>query len=120
MTLWAVITDHERQIKFNVGGTPLIAAHVALLDPELTLGLPPAVTAATGMDALSHGVECYTCDYHQPFNDAVALQAIELVGAGCAPRSRTARTSRRGRRWRTPRCSAGWRTGQRAPAPRTR
>jgi choline dehydrogenase len=79
VTLWSVITDHERQIKFNVGGTPLIAAHVALLDPHLTLGLPPAVTAATGMDALSHGVECYTCDYHQPFNDAVALQAIELV-----------------------------------------
>jgi choline dehydrogenase len=80
VTLWAVITDHERQIKFNVGGTPLIGAHVALLDPELTLGLPPAVTAATGMDALSHGIECYTCDYHQPFNDAVALHAIELVG----------------------------------------
>jgi choline dehydrogenase len=79
VTLWAVITDHERQIKFNVGGTPLIGAHVALLDPELALGLPPAVTAATGMDALSHGVECFTCDYHQPFNDAVALQAIELV-----------------------------------------
>jgi choline dehydrogenase len=79
VTLWAVITDHDREIKFNVGGTPLIAAHVALLDPELTVGLPPAVTAATGMDALSHGIECFTCDYHQPFNDAVALHAIELV-----------------------------------------
>ena len=79
VTLWAVITDHERKIKFNVGGTPLIGAHVALIDPELMLGLPPAVTAATGMDALSHAIECYTCDYHQPFNDAVALQAIELV-----------------------------------------
>ncbi len=44
------------------------------------LGLPPAITAATGMDALSHAIECYTCDYHQPFNDAVALLAIELVG----------------------------------------
>jgi choline dehydrogenase len=79
-TLWAVITDPERKIKFNVGGTPLIGAHVALVDPELTLGLPPAITAATGMDALSHAIECYTCDYHQPFNDAVALLAIELVG----------------------------------------
>jgi choline dehydrogenase len=79
-TLWAVITDHDRKIKFNVGGTPLIGAHVALIDPELTLGLPPAITAATGMDALSHAIECYTCDYHQPFNDAVALLAIELVG----------------------------------------
>ncbi|MGB2874342.1 MAG: iron-containing alcohol dehydrogenase [Gaiellaceae bacterium] len=79
-TLWAVITDPERKIKFNVGGTPLIGAHVALVDPELTLGLPPAITAATGMDALSHAIECYTCAYHQPFNDAVALLAIELVG----------------------------------------
>jgi choline dehydrogenase len=79
-TLWAVVTDPERKIKFNVGGTPLIGAHVALIDPELTLGLPPAITAATGMDALSHAIECYTCDYHQPFNDAVALLAIELVG----------------------------------------
>lgn len=79
VTLWTVITDHDRKIKFNVGGTPLIAAHVGLIDPELTVGLPPAVTAATGMDALSHAIECYTCDYHQPFSDAVALQAIELV-----------------------------------------
>jgi choline dehydrogenase len=79
VTLWAVITDHDRKIKFNVGGTPLIGPHVALIDPELMLGLPPAVTAATGMDALSHAIECYTCDYHQPFNDAVALLAIELV-----------------------------------------
>ena len=81
VTLWAVITDPERRIKFNVGGTPLIAAHVAVIDPMLTLGLPPAITAATGMDALSHAIECYTCDYHQPFNDAVALHAIELVAA---------------------------------------
>jgi choline dehydrogenase len=79
VTLWAVITDHDRQLKFNVGGTPLIGAHVALIDPELMLGLPPAVTAATGMDALSHAIECFTCDYHQPFSDAVALHAIELV-----------------------------------------
>jgi choline dehydrogenase len=79
-TLWAVVTDPERKVKFNVGGTPLIGPHVALVDPVLTLGLPPAITAATGMDALSHGIECYTCDYHQPFNDAVALAAVELVG----------------------------------------
>ena len=79
VTLWAVITDHDRKVKFNVGGTPLIGPHVALIDPELMLGLPPAVTAATGMDALSHAIECFTCDYHQPFNDAVALHALELV-----------------------------------------
>jgi choline dehydrogenase len=80
VTLWAVITDHARGIKFNVGGTSLIGAHVAVIDPTLMVGLPPAITAATGMDALSHGIECYTCDYHQPFTDAFALAAIEYVG----------------------------------------
>jgi choline dehydrogenase len=79
VTLWSVITDHERRVKFNVGGTPLIGPHVAVIDPELMLGLPPAITAATGLDALSHAIECFTCDYHQPFNDAVALHAMELV-----------------------------------------
>jgi choline dehydrogenase len=81
VTLWAVITDPVRKVKFNVGGTALIAAHIAVIDPELMLGLPPAITAATGMDALAHAIECYTCYYHQFFNDAVALQAIELVAA---------------------------------------
>ena len=52
-----------------------------VIDPELMLGMPPAITAATGMDALAHAVECYTCDYHQFFNDAVALHAVELVAA---------------------------------------
>jgi choline dehydrogenase len=79
VTLWAVITDHERKIKFNVGGTALMGAHVALIDPALMVGLPPAITAATGIDALSHGIECYTCDYHQPFTDSFALAAIEYV-----------------------------------------
>jgi choline dehydrogenase len=81
VTLWAVITDHDRKVKFNVGGTPLVGAHVALVDPELMLGLPAPVTAATGMDALSHAIECFTCDYHQPFADAVALHAMELVAS---------------------------------------
>jgi choline dehydrogenase len=79
VTLWAVITDPERHIKYNVGGTPLIGPKVALLDPLLTLGLPAHVTAGTGMDALAHAVECYTCAYAQPWPDAVALMAMEYV-----------------------------------------
>jgi choline dehydrogenase len=79
VTLWAVITDPVRKIKFNVGGTPLIGAWEALIDPELTFDLPPAITAATGMDALAHAVECYTCAYAQPLPDAVALMAMEYV-----------------------------------------
>jgi choline dehydrogenase len=79
VTLWAVITDPKRKIKFNVGGTPLIASWVAVIDPELTVKLPAGVTAGTGMDALAHAVECYTMSYHQPFTDAVALLAMEYV-----------------------------------------
>jgi choline dehydrogenase len=79
VTLWAVITDPKRKIKFNVGGTPDIASWVALIDPELTIKLPPGVTAGTGMDALAHAVECFTMVYHQPFTDAVALLAMEYV-----------------------------------------
>ncbi len=79
VTLWAVITDPKRKIKFNVGGTAKIGAWVALLDPELTLDLPPAVTAGTGMDALAHAIECYTCAYAQPLPDSVALNAMEYV-----------------------------------------
>ncbi len=80
VTLWAVITDPKRKIKFNVGGTGLIAPNVALIDPRLTLGLPSRITAGTGMDALAHAIECYTCAYAQPWPDAVALWAIETIG----------------------------------------
>jgi choline dehydrogenase len=79
VTLWAVITDPERKIKFNVGGTALIGAWEALIDPELTFDLPPVVTAGTGMDALAHAIECYTCAYAQPLPDSTALLAIEYV-----------------------------------------
>ncbi|MCW3489061.1 iron-containing alcohol dehydrogenase [Dethiobacter alkaliphilus] len=79
VTMWAVITDPAREFKFNTGG-PLIAAHLTLIDPELHVSMPPQVTAGTGMDALCHAIECYTCHYAQPQTDAVALLAIEYVG----------------------------------------
>lgn len=76
VTLWAVITDPEREYKFNVGG-PLLAPHVAIVDAKLHVSLPGEITAQTGMDALCHAIECYTSHYAQPVTDAVALQAIE-------------------------------------------
>ncbi len=79
VTLWAVITDPAREYKFNVGG-PLLAAHLALVDPLLHVSLPADITAGTGMDALCHAIECYTCAYAQPQTDAVALMAIEYAG----------------------------------------
>jgi len=78
VTQWAVITDEEREFKFNTGG-PLIAAHLTLIDPELHTSMPAHVTAMTGIDALSHAIECYTMKYAQPVTDAVALLAIEYV-----------------------------------------
>ncbi|MFB4474809.1 iron-containing alcohol dehydrogenase, partial [Oceanobacillus caeni] len=51
VTQWAVITDEEREFKFNTGG-PLIAAHLTIIDPELHVSMPPHVTAMTGIDAL--------------------------------------------------------------------
>lgn len=79
VTQWAVITDEEREYKFNTGG-PLIAAHLTIIDPNLHVSMPPHVTAMTGVDALAHAIECYTMHYAQPITDAVALLAIEYVG----------------------------------------
>ncbi len=79
VTLWSVITDPARHIKYNVGGTGLIAARIAVIDPLLMLDMPAQVTAGTGLDALTHAIECYTCAYAQPWPDAVALWAIETL-----------------------------------------
>ena len=76
VTVWAVITDPDRKFKFNVGG-PLLAPHIAIVDPELHLSMPPHVTAGTGMDALCHAIECFTCHFAQPHTDAAGLLAIE-------------------------------------------
>ncbi|PSL42427.1 choline dehydrogenase [Salsuginibacillus halophilus] len=78
VTQWAVITDEDREIKFNTGG-PLIAAHLTIIDPELHVSMPPHVTAMTGIDVISHAVECYTMKFAQPVTDAVALLAMEYA-----------------------------------------
>ena len=79
VTLWSVITDPNRHIKYNAGGTGLIAPYVALIDPLLMLDMPAHITASTGLDALTHAIECYTCAYAQPWPDAVALWGIETL-----------------------------------------
>src|SRR5690606_33399470 len=79
-SLWAVMTNDETGWKMSVGGIG-VYPDIALCDPELTLSLPPAVTAATGMDALTHAIETFTNTATQPISDALCLRAIELIGA---------------------------------------
>lgn len=58
VTGFAIITDTKRMKKMVIGG-PFVGASIALLDPELTMSMPPAITSSTGMDALTHAIEAY-------------------------------------------------------------
>jgi alcohol dehydrogenase class IV len=78
VTFSAVITDSREHFKFSIKD-PKIAPRVALVDPEMTLSMPAALTAATGMDALTHAIEAYTAKAAEPLSDAVALYAVELI-----------------------------------------
>lgn len=78
VTPFAVITDTELQVKLNVFD-PKAAARVALVDPTVLLKLPSHIMAATGIDAMTHAVEAYTCHVANPHTDAYALYAIELI-----------------------------------------
>jgi alcohol dehydrogenase class IV len=63
--------------------------------PRLTLGLPPAVTAATGMDALTHNIESYLSPAYHPLCDGIALEGLRIGAPRCTPRSRSPATCRR-------------------------
>jgi alcohol dehydrogenase len=79
VSFWAVFTDDNKKLKVAIGGV-LLYPTVAICDPELTMELPPALTASTGMDALAHAIECHTNKACQPISAALALTAIELIG----------------------------------------
>ncbi len=78
MTPGGVITDTEKGVKYVCGG-PGCYADVVLLDPTLTLSLPPYVTATTGMDALSHSIESMTSTTRNPMSDMLCGQAVEYI-----------------------------------------
>ncbi len=79
VSYWSVMTDDKTNVKISVGGEKVFPK-VALCDPELTAGLPPYITATTGMDALTHAIESYVNTSHQPISSALTLRAIELAG----------------------------------------
>lgn len=73
-----VITDSERGFKVSVISNHLFP-RVAFLDPELVVGLPPAITAATGMDALTHGIESYVSKQANPISKGMAYHSIKMI-----------------------------------------
>lgn len=70
-----ILSDHTEKLKKGVV-SPYLYPSCALLDPELTIGLPPKITAATGMDALIHAIESYTSRNATPVTDMLAAEAI--------------------------------------------
>jgi len=76
----AVLSDTAAHLKKGVVSDYLYA-DIALIDPTLAAGLPPHVTAYTGVDALCHALEAYTNKHAQPFTDTIALEAMRLIGA---------------------------------------
>lgn len=74
----AVITDTEHQIKKIIFHPKMLPSRV-ILDPELTLGLPAKITAATGLDALSHNLEALCSPFYHPMADGIAMEGIQLI-----------------------------------------
>jgi alcohol dehydrogenase len=75
----ALITDPETMNKIATESVEMLA-DIAIIDPALTVSVPPMVTAATGVDAMAHCVESFTSKRSHPIIDAYALQGIDLVG----------------------------------------
>jgi len=78
LTFSSVITDTKNQYKMTVKNA-FTAPKTAICDPALTLTVPAPITAATGMDALTHAIEAFTVTCSEPISDAAALYAVELI-----------------------------------------
>jgi len=79
----SVISEEDTHVK-RVVFSPQILAKVVFADPELTVGLPAAVTAATGMDALTHNVESYLSPAYHPLCDGIALEGTRIAARALA------------------------------------
>jgi len=78
VTVAAVISDPERHQKLVIVD-PRMVPKMAALDPELMTGLPPHITAATGIDALTHAIEAFVGNWTTPYSDGMALSAVGLI-----------------------------------------
>lgn len=78
VTAFSVITNYQTGVKYPLADFN-ITPDVAIVDPDLVMGLPEKQVAYTGMDALTHSIEAYVSTLNGPFTDPLALQAIEMV-----------------------------------------
>jgi len=78
VTPFTIITDTERDVKMLIG-SPFLTPEIAIVDPLLILSMPQGITAATGIDALTHAIEAYVSVKAQPMSDIFCLSAIELI-----------------------------------------
>lgn len=78
MTRFCIITDTRRKVKMAIIDWR-VTPSISINDPEMMAGMPPALTASTGMDALTHAVEAYVSTIANPLTDSAALMAIELI-----------------------------------------
>jgi len=69
------VRDHTKKIIFH----PKMQPRLVIADPELTVGLPPHITAAVGMDALSHNLEAYCAPFYHPMADGIAIEGMRLI-----------------------------------------
>ncbi|WP_026652670.1 iron-containing alcohol dehydrogenase [Butyrivibrio proteoclasticus] len=77
-TQFTIVSDVDTGVKMLLKGAQLMP-DVAIIDPELTMTLPPKMTASTGLDALTHAVEAYTSRKAQPLTDTLAISAIKRI-----------------------------------------
>lgn len=78
MTRFCIITDTSRKVKMAIVDWR-VTPNISINDPELMVGMPPSLTAATGMDALTHAIEAYVSIAATPITDSSALMAIRLI-----------------------------------------
>lgn len=77
-TIWAVVSEKEKNDKYGVG-SPYLVPTLSVLDPALTVGLPPKLTALCGIDALAHALESYINKATQPISEALSERAISMI-----------------------------------------
>lgn len=78
ITIWSVLSDKQAEVKLSVG-SPFNCPDVAIGDPELTTSLPAHITAATGMDALTHALESFVNKATQPISEALSIQSMKMI-----------------------------------------